>query len=550
MGIPLLSRSAVHLLLLGLLTLALRFPWLLLSDGPGTLDAAYSYVIGLRLAAGLGWSEPFIWHWLRPPATLVHPSHDYWMPLGAILVAVGTRLGGAHWWAAVLPFLLLSTLLPLLAAWLAGQWGGRPLERWLAGLVAALAGPYAATWATTDPMAAFAVVGALCLAASDNRGVRAATLAGALAGLAQLARADGALLLGVALGLSFGRRQWVAAAGAAGAFLVVVGPWALRNLLTFGQLVPVGLAPLWLTEYNDLFRPGGATPTEWWSRGLGVLVGERLLALGVVGAMLLLLGHGFLTPFGLVGLVRRWRQYPAAGCYLVLLSLTLALVFPYPTLRGSFAHSVGALIPAFAAAAALEVTAAARALARWRGLVAAQAERRVGAIMVVGCLVASLGLGWQLSAEWRRWRVELGAALAGASQEEPGAVLAVADPATAVALGSGPAVMLPNLPPSEAIAWLQRYGVRLILVGEAAPASWQRWRAGAEQPAGVEEVGTVEGFRLFRLTGTDGSAAVRESFQLQPHAGSRTGRPELFEEGEAFVQPAEALVAALEPADR
>ncbi|GIW12432.1 MAG: hypothetical protein KatS3mg061_3489 [Dehalococcoidia bacterium] len=182
---------------------------------------------------------------------------------------------------------------------------------------------------------------------------------------------------------------------------------------------------------------------------------------------------------------------------------------------------------------------------------AAQAERRVGAIMVVGCLVTSLG---------DRVAAQCGVAtLAGRagglrSPELPrrsrGAVLAVADPATAVALGSGPAVMLPNLPPSAAIAWLQRYGVRIILVGEAAPASWQRWWAGAEQPAGVEAVGTVAGFRLFRLTGTDGSAAARESLQLRPHAGSRTARSELFEEGEAFVQPAEALVAALEPAGR
>ncbi|GIW08459.1 MAG: hypothetical protein KatS3mg060_3264 [Dehalococcoidia bacterium] len=488
-------RDGRRLLSIFLVALLVRFCWLSQSDGPGYLDASYQLLVAQRLAVGDGLTTPVIWHWLRLPEAVIHPSHDYWMPLGALLAAVGLRLFGDGWLPAVLPGLILSALLAPIAAALTRRWGGGPFEEWVAAGLALFAGGYSAHWATTDPMTMFAPLGALALIAADGAGQRSALAAGALAGLGQLARADGFLLLATVLVVRL-RREPAAAALAAIVFVAIIAPWLVRGALTFGSSVPVGLTTVWLTEYNDLFRPVGATPAEWWNRGLSAIAQEKVLALTLNFAVLALLGHLFLTPFALAGLLAMRR--PAPLVYLGLLLFFASLVFTYPGARGAFAHGLTALIPASAAGALLGLRRFADWLAIRRGLRVTEARQRIALIALAGTVVAGSGLGWQQLAEWRTWRGALADAVAFVESHAPAAIVVAADPATYAVLSGRPAVVMPNLPPAEAIALARRYGARIMVIGDAYPRPWSGW-LGGESIAGVTVLGEVAGFRIIAI---------------------------------------------------
>jgi hypothetical protein len=486
--------------LLAILAVAILFRllWLLPIDGPGYLDASYQFLVAHRLAAGEGLTEPIIWHWLRLPEAVVHPSHDYWMPLAALVAGAAMRLLGESWPAAVLPGLLVSALLAPLAAWLARERGATPADEWVAAGLALVAGAWSAHWATTDPMTLFAPLAALALIAIDGAGRRSVLLAGALAGLAQLARADGFLLLLTLLAVRLRRDPWAGALGA-GAFVAVVGLWVVRNALTFGSPMPIGLATVWLTEYNDLFRPGGASPAAWWMRGAVPIFSEKAIALGLNLAVLALLGHVFLTPFGLVGLIAYRRLRPAPLLYLGFLLIFSSLVFTFPGAGGAFAHGLTAIIPAFAAGTVLEVRRFADWLAARRRLPRFQARRRLAWIALAGAVVAGTGLGWQQLAEWQGWRGSLAAAAAAVATQSPEAVVVAADPATYSVLSGQPAIVMPNLPPPEAFALARRYGATIVVVGDAYPRAWSAWVAGEAPVAGARVVGEAGGFRLVAL---------------------------------------------------
>ncbi|MCS6801642.1 MAG: hypothetical protein NZ773_06850 [Dehalococcoidia bacterium] len=491
-----MPAGASRLLALFAVAVAARLLWLFPVDGPGYLDASYQLLVAKRLAAGEGLTAPVIWHWLRLPDAVIHPSHDYWMPLGALLAAGGLLLTGDSWPAAVLPGLLLSALLAPIAAWLTRIAGGTPADEWIAAGLALTAGSVAAHWATTDPMTVFAPLGALALILADRAGRRSALLGGAFAGLAQLARADGFLLLAALIIVRLRRDPAAALLGAA-AFGAVVAPWVIRNAATFGWPPFIGVATVWLTEYNDLFRPGGATAADWWGRGVGTIAGEKLVALGLNLAVLALLGHLFWTPVGLAGLLLQRR--PAPLVYLGLLLVSASCLLPLPRGRGAFAHGLTALIPAFAAGAVLGLHRVADWLAARRRLPPAQARQRLALIALGGAIVAGTGLGWQQVSEWRSWRSALAAAAAVVEASAPGATVVAADPGTYAAISGQPAIVMPNLPPAEAIALARRYGATVILIGNAYPRPWSRWLAGEESVPTARLLGEAGGFRIVAI---------------------------------------------------
>ena len=121
-------------------------------------------------------------------------------------------------------------------------------------------------------MDAFAVFGAAGAGAiwCSTRAVRAPrpgpwlVAAGALVGLATLARVDG-LLLAVAPAVAWAtRRDWPSwgarvgwGFGSAAAALLVLAPWLARDLATFGSAFPsAGGHTLWITSYNQQFSIG------------------------------------------------------------------------------------------------------------------------------------------------------------------------------------------------------------------------------------------------------------------------------------------------------
>ena len=208
-------KRVLTLLLLLTLAIAVRVGTACLYRQPGYTDAYY-YALGARtLAQGQGLVESFIWNYLDPPAQVVHPGYLYWMPLAALLGWLGTLVGGVSFRAIQAPFVLLSAMLPLVAYGIAldldlgsARASGQARYRYalLAGLLAVVPGFYSHVLVLPDNFAPFALAGSLCLWAVGRglRDGRAAWfgLAGLAAGLGHLARADGLLLLAVALGFA------------------------------------------------------------------------------------------------------------------------------------------------------------------------------------------------------------------------------------------------------------------------------------------------------------------------------------------------------------
>ena len=135
-----------------------------------------------------------------------------------------------------------------------------------------------------------------------------------------------------------------------------MGPWLLRNTLTFGAPFPSSALSLaLLPDYPTLFHYGqpsywdGLPPPDW----------GRLLALrpdGLSHNLFVLFVQSLfpLAPFALFG---GWslRGTPVIAVGLAfgaLLFFTSALLFPVATMHGTFYHSVGAVLPFLTVAAA------------------------------------------------------------------------------------------------------------------------------------------------------------------------------------------------------
>jgi 4-amino-4-deoxy-L-arabinose transferase-like glycosyltransferase len=311
---------------------------------PGYTDAYYYSNVAEALWQGRGFREDYIWNYLgRPlPADLLNnPSSTYWMPLTSILIYLAYLLtGGPSFLASQIPNILLSSLLPLLAFYIATDIFGANTERgrrygWLAGLLTIFCGPYAPRFATPDNFAPYALFSCGFLVCTykalrlSPKQARAAwgwmVLAGFCAGLAYLTRVDGVILLAAA-GLAWLIFRYLlrqpTGLNLTGlglmtlVFVLTIAPWLTHNLLATGQLFPGGgIKVLFWREYNDFFSYSKnldlsyylnqTDPSPNW--GLGPLLLSKLDA-SVQNIQVVVLGALFMLPLFLIGLFTRLPQ--------------------------------------------------------------------------------------------------------------------------------------------------------------------------------------------------------------------------------------------------
>ncbi|MDW8102288.1 MAG: glycosyltransferase family 39 protein [Anaerolineae bacterium] len=349
---------------------------------PGYMDACYYFSVAEAMAEGKGLVEPFLWNYLDSPASIPHPAFTYWMPLPSFLAWPFLKLPGAGYLAARLPFVILASLLPILSYRVAEVLQEKVSEKdksipILAALLTLFSGFYVVYWPSTDNFAPFALAGALCLflwgRIIEESSIPMAFLAGAAAGFAHLARADGfLLLLPLAFFLITPQKRRLALVSTI-AYFLVMGPWLIRNVMVLGLPLPVsGAKTVFLTHYDDLFSY--EKELSWRSYlawGLGAIIVSKLRAgwlnLQTIIAVFLMV---FLTPPFLTGLRRLYRSpfLKPFILYAVTLFLVMTFVFTYPGPRGSFFHSGGALLPFTAAVSALGLSTINRAWARKRGV--------------------------------------------------------------------------------------------------------------------------------------------------------------------------------------
>lgn len=410
----------------------------LLTQQPGYIDAYYYYQIAANYHNGLGLNEISLWNYqldsFQPGMgsnALLHPAFSYWLPLTSGLIIGSFAIFGVSFFAASLPFVLISALLPPVAYWAGQELFGTNQRRysWVMALVMLFPGRYLVYFNTTDNFAPFALivmVGLVAIYKGITQNPRWLWLAGALGGLAYLSRSEGILLL-IVLVISFAwyrwknrqeqtvKGNWLVLGGAVAVGLLIVLLWFVRNLFTFGSLIPGDSShAIFLRDYNDLFSYSlplnlnyylnQQLPANNW--GIGPIIGARVTAAWLDIVIFLVQGLFLLGPFALVGffLVRRKAKpfsYQVFGIYFVLLYLALALIFTLVGQHGTIYHTAGGLMPFQAGAAMAAFDGLAGLYARRRKNIKAEQLRLVlvGVVLVIN-IALTLYVGYTELAKW------------------------------------------------------------------------------------------------------------------------------------------------------
>ena len=231
-------RFAPALIGLALAALAIRVVFVLAVDPevPEVGDAMAYHHLANQLADGDGYVRPFdllLFDEVR--TTAEYP------PLFPAVISLASLVGVD----SVTGHRLAASLIGAAAAAVIGLLGRRVAGPRVGLVAAALAAIHPMLFlidATLMPEALFALlvagtVLAAYRAAEEPTVVRFAAI-GALAGLATLTRAEGALLV-VLVAVPLAWRRWRLVAAAVAAAAVVVLPWTIRNTVRFGEVVPV-----------------------------------------------------------------------------------------------------------------------------------------------------------------------------------------------------------------------------------------------------------------------------------------------------------------------
>jgi hypothetical protein len=482
------------LIVIFLLSLIIRLLTALPQHAPHSMDEAYSYINAVTLAKGEGFVEHFIWNYLNPPQTVTHPGNLYWMPLSSIIAWAGLIVGGTSYDSAQWGFILLSALLPPLGYWMAWQISGLRRHAWVVALMMLFSGFYFFMWPTIDNFTPFALAGSLCLFAAwpalEQKRLSWAFLAGVMAGLAHLTRADGPLLLlviglialsglllpGKVFSVKLTLPQGLKALALIGAgYLLVMGPWFMRNLALVGApLPPGGAKTMWLRSYDDLFSYG--RDLSWQSYlawGVGPILQSKGWALGQnLQHILAEPGMIFALPFAIVGWwqLRRHLLFQTTALYLGLLFLVMTLVFTFPGPRGAIFHSAAAALPFMFIAAITGLDATVEAIARRRSTWRAATAKTVFSAGFVG-------LALLLTLMIYTTRLNLSADPANAHY--PALVAALPEPEATVMIGNPPAwlfyggeraIVIPNEPIETTLLVADRYGATYLILDKNHPA--------------------------------------------------------------------------------
>jgi hypothetical protein len=338
---------------------------------PGIADPNHYYNMGVRLVEGQGFTTNYIWNYNNPPETIIHPE-DHWMPLTAVLAAAPMSIFGVSVNAALIPFLLIGSVLPVLAFWGARQMRLAESSALFAAGAAALIPELVLNSVRTDttiPTALFVCLCLLMLTEGLRRGGAGWFLgAGTMAGFAYLTRNDALLLIPLVLALLV--VTWIARRRDSAisfhprwailfpvAMLVVMSPWLIRNWQTFGAFgSPETDDMFFFADHLDHYAYGRHFTLETMLAAQTPLqiIGKRLFEMAA-GIKVMIEGFGgflavaFIGGIGLLIVRRRDKErwLAAAPALILLIGVFIAytVFIPYKAQAGSFKKAFLMLLP-------------------------------------------------------------------------------------------------------------------------------------------------------------------------------------------------------------
>jgi 4-amino-4-deoxy-L-arabinose transferase-like glycosyltransferase len=355
-------------ILLYLLALVVRIGLVALYPDPAYPDSYYYVDVARALAAGHGLNLDFVWIFAevgnRIPLdpTLPIPGNAHWLPLASFLQAPFILLFGPTTLASAIPTVLIGSITAPLTWLIARDAGTRQSVAIGAGILSAIPAAGAIFMAQPENFAILQplVAATIWLTVRGLKGQpRAYVAAGFLVGLASLARNDG-FILGLAVGLVFvwdrlralrsrgriaPRLPFSAAVGCVLLYLVVMGPWFARQILTFGSISPTtsGGSALWIRtiqEWNSI--TADPSLAKFLAQGPGPIIGSRVGGLlSAIGNFAVIICSVVLVPFLLVGAWVRRRSIDFGPWFLYAILVFAGATFLYPlhVPGGAFIHS-------------------------------------------------------------------------------------------------------------------------------------------------------------------------------------------------------------------
>jgi hypothetical protein len=358
--------TSVHkLLLICLGALVFRLVLLQFVQFPGIADPNHYYNLGVRLVEGHGFTIDYIWQYNDAYPAIEH-ADDYWMPLTGVLPAVSMELFGIGVHQALLPFVLIGSLLPIIGYWAVRQFDGEESSALFAAAVVAVLPEFVLNSLRTDttlPNALLLGASILLLTEGLKRGGWWRFAASGVAlGLAYLTRSENLLML-VVLVITLGLYVlWKQPSRWRGALLVpliavlIALPWALRTLALNGTLsTPTTSNMFFLTDYLDHYFYDRNLTLDGYlaSQTLGQIIGKRVFEIAASIKIMITTLDVFL-PVAVIGggwLVLRARS----GEHWLTLAPTLILLLgffafypilvPFKSQGGSFKKAYLSLIP-------------------------------------------------------------------------------------------------------------------------------------------------------------------------------------------------------------
>lgn len=485
-------------------------------------DPAFYLSTAENVVQGRGLEIDALWSYQVPFSKVTHPSHEHWMPLTTGLIAAAFALFDTSLRIGQLPGLLVGALLAPLTYLFGrralpegqratpGLLGGNRGVALGAALLIAVNATLGYQSASADSSALYALLAAWALTiAVRPPGEEGSYLGlGLLIAMACLTRADGLLLL-VAVPLAWWllpqpSRPPVERPESATAQLVwnhwprdraeeieqkslgpgmsslldlvvalaiVVAPWLVRNYLAFGTPLPSSiLSQAWLTDYVDTFnywnQPTWQTLVDQGWQAILVQRGQALLHNGSV-FLLSTFPWGLLALPGLWLLRSRWSFFPPL-VYGLLLFFVTALVFPVSSTAGTFYHSLGAVMPFLALAAAYAVQQGVHRTIKNRergGTIFAAVTAGLLVLAAAQVIITLPAVAERHQAEKEQFEVVAEWLTRNAN---PGDVVMTTQPYTLNYVSGHPSIVLPgNEPPNSAWEAAQRYGAHFLVITQS-----------------------------------------------------------------------------------